>query len=58
MARKSAIETGILNDSAFYILSTVIDTKHGYIIMKTIEDLTKGSVNIGPASLCQKKTNP
>lgn len=51
MARKSALETGILNDSAFYILSTLIQEKHGYLIMKTIEHSTKGSVVIGPASL-------
>ena len=51
MARKSALETGILNDSAFYILSTLIQQKHGYLIMKIIEELTNGSVVIGPASL-------
>ena len=51
MARKSALETGILNDSAFYILSTLIAEKHGYLIMKIIEESTQGSVVIGPASL-------
>ena len=51
MARKSAFETGILNDSAFYILSTLLKENHGYIIMKIIEEFTEGSVVIGPASL-------
>ncbi len=51
MARKSALETGILNDSAFYILSTLVEEKHGYLIMKTIEEFTQGSVVMGPASL-------
>ncbi len=51
MARKSALETGILNDSAFYILSTLIQAKHGYLIMKVIEESTHGTVAIGPASL-------
>ncbi len=51
MARKSALETGILNDSAFYILSTLVEEKHGYLIMKTIEEFTQGSVVVGPASL-------
>ena len=51
MARKSALETGILNDSAFYILSTLIEEKHGYLIMKIIEESTNNSVVIGPASL-------
>lgn len=51
MARKSALETGILNDSAFYILSTLVAEKHGYMIMKVIEEATDGLVTIGPASL-------
>ena len=51
MARKSALETGILNDSAFYILSTLVNEKHGYLIMKTIEESSHGEVSIGPASL-------
>lgn len=51
MARKSALETGILNDSAFYILSTLIKEKHGYLIMKFIQESTNGTVIIGPASL-------
>lgn len=51
MARKSALETGILNDSAFYILSSLIEEKHGYLIMKIIEESTVDSVVIGPASL-------
>lgn len=51
MARKSALDTGILNDSAFYILSTLLEEKHGYVIMKIIEETTNGDVLIGPASL-------
>jgi DNA-binding PadR family transcriptional regulator len=51
MARKSSLDSGILNDSAFYILSTVITEKHGYLIMKLIEEKTNGQVMIGPASL-------
>lgn len=51
MARKSALETGILNDSAFYILSTLMEANHGYLIMKIIEESTQGTVVIGPASL-------
>ena len=51
MARKESIEIGELTDSAFYILSSVIKEKHGYLIMKTIEELTKNEVIIGPASL-------
>ena len=51
MARKDSIEVGELTDSAFYILSSVIEEKHGYLIMKTIEKFTNNEVTIGPASL-------
>lgn len=51
MPRKGSIDIGELTDSAFYILSSVIEEKHGYLIMKTIEDLTNNEVVIGPASL-------
>lgn len=51
MARKDSIEIGELTDSAFYILSSVIEKKHGYLIMKTIEKFTNNEVTIGPASL-------
>lgn len=39
MPRKDSIDIGELTDSAFYILSSVIEEKHGYLIMKTIENL-------------------
>ncbi|MBO0582520.1 PadR family transcriptional regulator [Clostridium botulinum] len=51
MARKDSIEIGELTDSAFYILASVIEEKHGYLIMKVIEKFTNGEVTIGPASL-------
>ncbi|MCR3757468.1 PadR family transcriptional regulator [Clostridium felsineum] len=51
MPRKDSIDIGELTDSAFYILSSVIEKKHGYLIMKTIEKFTNNEVTIGPASL-------
>ena len=51
MARKDSIDVGELTDAAFYILSSVIEEKHGYLIMKTIEKFTNNGVIIGPASL-------
>ncbi|APH14072.1 transcriptional regulator PadR-like family protein [Clostridium sporogenes] len=51
MPRKDSIDIGELTDTAFYILSSVIEEKHGYLIMKDIEKFTNGEVNIGPASL-------
>ncbi|EJP6473164.1 PadR family transcriptional regulator [Clostridium sporogenes] len=51
MPRKDSIDIGELTDSAFYILSSVIEEKHGYLIMKDIEKFTNSEVTIGPASL-------
>ncbi|MDS0528497.1 helix-turn-helix transcriptional regulator [Clostridium sp. SHJSY1] len=51
MPRKDSIYIGELTDTSFYILVSVVQEKHGYLIMKTIEDLTNGEVSIGPASL-------
>lgn len=51
MPRKDSIDLGELTDAAFYILCSVIQEKHGYLIMKTIEELTNNEVAIGPASL-------
>jgi DNA-binding PadR family transcriptional regulator len=51
MARKSALEQGILTDVAFYILTSVISENHGYMIMKNIEQKSNHQIIIGPASL-------
>jgi len=51
MARKSALDEGILTDVAFYILASVIDENHGYMIMKDIHEFTHQQLVIGPASL-------
>lgn len=51
MSRRDSINTGELTDFAFYILASVIEEKHGYLIMKSILEVTEGKVNIGPASL-------
>ncbi|OOM72688.1 lineage-specific thermal regulator protein [Clostridium puniceum] len=51
MPRKDSIDIGELTDSAFYILSSVIEEKHGYLVMKDIEKFTNNEVTVGPASL-------
>ena len=40
-----------LSESSFYILLTLTKPLHGYAMMQEIEDLSKGSVNIGPGTL-------
>ncbi|MDQ0207408.1 PadR family transcriptional regulator [Alkalicoccobacillus murimartini] len=40
-----------LTDSMFYIMAALTKPRHGYAIMNLIEETTKGTVSIGPASM-------
>lgn len=51
MAKSGSLEMGELTNTAFYILLSLLEEKHGYLIMKPIEELTEGQFLIGPASL-------
>lgn len=51
MARNDALETGELTDTSFYILLSLVEARHGYLIMKNIEELTNNNFSIGPASM-------
>ncbi|AIQ53593.1 PadR family transcriptional regulator [Paenibacillus sp. FSL R7-0331] len=51
MSRANSLQTEQLTDSAYYILLALIVPRHGYAIMKYIEELTDGEVKIGPATL-------
>ena len=51
MAKTSPYESGELTDSIFLILLTMLQPVHGYGIMQTLSELTKGEVVIGPATM-------
>lgn len=51
MSRTDSLEMGELTDTAFYILLSLVEAKHGYLIMKSIETLTNNQFSIGPASM-------
>ncbi|WP_029270973.1 PadR family transcriptional regulator [Virgibacillus alimentarius] len=40
-----------LTDTPFYILVSLMEAKHGYFIMKSIETMTNGNFIVGPASM-------
>ncbi|MGM0125101.1 hypothetical protein IGI37_002498 [Enterococcus sp. AZ194] len=40
-----------LTDSTYLILLALLRPQHGYAIMKEVSELTKGTVEIGPASM-------
>ncbi|MXQ55167.1 PadR family transcriptional regulator [Shimazuella alba] len=51
MPRADTLEMGELTDSAYYILLSLLEAKHGYSIMRSIEEMTSGTLSIGPASM-------
>ncbi|WP_028775947.1 PadR family transcriptional regulator [Shimazuella kribbensis] len=51
MPRTDSLEMGELTDTSYYILLSLLDAKHGYLVMKTIEQMTNNTFSIGPASL-------
>lgn len=51
MPRNDSLEMGELTDTAFYILLSVVEPKHGYLIMQSIESLTNQRLTVGPASM-------
>lgn len=51
MARTSPYESGELTDSIFLILLATLEPIHGYRIMQVIQNMTEGSIEIGPATM-------
>lgn len=51
MPRFNSLEKGQLTDTFYYILLSLVEAKHGYLIMKTIETMTNNRLSIGPASM-------
>lgn len=51
MTMNNPLQTEQLSDSAYYILLALLTPKHGYAMMKYIEELTEGEVKMGPATL-------
>ncbi|MBU5486680.1 PadR family transcriptional regulator [Clostridium sp. MSJ-8] len=41
----------VFTDSSYYILLSLLKPRHGYGIMKYVEELTEGEFTIGPATL-------
>ncbi|WP_350019389.1 PadR family transcriptional regulator [Priestia flexa] len=44
-------KTEQLTDSMFYIMAALTKPRHGYAIMNLIEETSKGTITIGPASM-------
>ncbi|MFC1983826.1 PadR family transcriptional regulator [Chloroflexota bacterium] len=40
-----------LTESTFYIMLTLIEPLHGYAVMQKIEEISKGTIKVGPGTL-------
>lgn len=50
-------DKGPLTESAYYILLSLYNPKHGYAIMQNISELSNGRINMGPGTLYGAITN-
>ena len=51
MSKNNTAESEELTDAMYYILLALMEERHGYAIMKYVEELTQGRVMIGPGTL-------
>ena len=51
MPKQDYYQQGQLTDLAYLVLVSLVAPCHGYLVMSKVEEMTGGSVSIGPASL-------
>jgi len=51
MSKNKMADTEVLTDSAFYILMSLLEPRHGYLIMQYVEEISGEDFVIGPATL-------
>lgn len=51
MSKNNSLDSEQLTDSMYYILLALVKKRHGYAIMKFIEDVTHHEVTMGPGTL-------
>ena len=40
-----------LTESTYYIMLTLVEPLHGYAVMRKVEEISKGTVKVGPGTL-------
>jgi DNA-binding PadR family transcriptional regulator len=40
-----------LTESTYYIMLALVEPLHGYAVMKKVEDISRGTVKVGPGTL-------
>lgn len=51
MVSNSALANGDLPDAALHVLLALVQPRHGYAVMKYLDDASDGAITLGPASL-------
>lgn len=51
MTRSSGIESGDLADAALHVLLALVQPRHGYAVTQFLNKESRGTINLGPASL-------
>lgn len=51
MSKNNTLESEQLTDAMYYILLSLVEERHGYAIMRFIENLTQNHVSMGPGTL-------
>ena len=51
MSKSNTMESAQLTDAMYYILLSLMIERHGYAIMKYIEELSNQSITMGPGTL-------
>ncbi len=40
-----------LSEATYYIMLSLVEPRHGYAVMQTVESMSKGTVKVGPGTL-------
>jgi DNA-binding PadR family transcriptional regulator len=51
MANDNSSKPGLMTETTFYILLSLVEPLHGYVVMKKVEEISEGTVTIGPGTL-------
>lgn len=51
MAKEKISRPGLMTETTFYILLSLVEPLHGYVVMKKVEEISQGTVTIGPGTL-------
>ncbi len=51
MVKVKSSKPDLMTETTFYILLSLVEPLHGYVVMKKVEEISHGTVTIGPGTL-------